>query len=123
MTASFSAAYTWVGGSNSTYASGVYGMQGVAAATNVPGARDGGITWTDASGNLWMFGGFAGYVHNTAVGDFLNDLWEYSPSSGEWTWVAGSKSVDAIGAVQSGIGVIRPMSASSKPKFRRSRTR
>ena len=25
-----------------------------------------------------------------AVGN-LNDLWEYSPSSGQWTWVSGGK--------------------------------
>ena len=64
VTANFAAAFTWVGGSNTPGASGVYGTQGVAAATNVPRARDGGVTWTDSSGNLWLFGGFAGYVQN-----------------------------------------------------------
>ncbi|MGH8288375.1 MAG: kelch repeat-containing protein [Steroidobacteraceae bacterium] len=92
VTASFSAAFTWVGGSNTPGASGVYGTEGVAAAANVPGSRDGGSTWTDANGNLWLFGGFEGYVNaiNPATGNFLNDLWEYSPASGEWTWVGGS---------------------------------
>jgi hypothetical protein len=56
VTASFAAAFTWVGGSNIPDASGVYGTQGVAAATNLPRARDGGVTWTDSSGNLWLFG-------------------------------------------------------------------
>lgn len=28
----------------------------------------------------------------------MNDLWEYSPSSGEVTWVAGSNTVNATGA-------------------------
>lgn len=97
VTASFSAAATWVGGSSTPGASGVYGVQGVAASTNIPGARDGGVTWTDANGNLWLFGGFAGYVHNVTAGDFLNDLWEYSPSSGEWTWVSGSNAIGAQG--------------------------
>ena len=92
VTASFAPAFTWVGGSNTAGASAVYGTQGVVAATNVPGARDGGITWTDASGNLWMFGGFAGYPNplNLSLGNFLNDLWKYSPSSGQWTWVGGA---------------------------------
>ncbi|HEV2272071.1 MAG TPA: kelch repeat-containing protein [Steroidobacteraceae bacterium] len=96
-TASFAAAFTWVGGSDGTDATGIYGTQGVAAATNVPGARDAGVTWTDASGDLWMFGGFAGYQNsvNPATGNFLNDLWEYSPASGEWTWVGGSNGVCA----------------------------
>jgi Divergent InlB B-repeat domain len=97
VTASFAAAFTWVGGSNTPDASGVYGTQGVAAATNVPRARDGGVTWTDSSGNLWLFGGFAGYVQNPMNGDFLNDLWKYLPSSSEWTWVSGSNTIDAQG--------------------------
>ncbi|HEY1889447.1 MAG TPA: kelch repeat-containing protein [Steroidobacteraceae bacterium] len=92
VTASFSAAFTWVAGPNTTDATGVYGTPGVAAAANVPGSRDGGATWTDANGNLWLFGGFAGYANakNPATGNFMNDLWEYSPASGEWTWVGGS---------------------------------
>jgi N-acetylneuraminic acid mutarotase len=97
VTANFSAAFTWVGGSSTTGASGVYGVRGVAASSNIPGARDGGVTWTDANDNLWLFGGFAGYVHNTTAGDFLNDLWEYSPASGEWTWVSGSNTLGAQG--------------------------
>jgi N-acetylneuraminic acid mutarotase len=97
LTAGFAAAFTWVGGSNTPGASGVYGTQGVAAATNVPRARDGGVTWTDSSGNLWLFGGFAGYGSGVIYGDFLNDLWKYSPSSGQWTWVSGSNTVGAQG--------------------------
>jgi N-acetylneuraminic acid mutarotase len=97
VTVNFTAAFTWVGGSNTPGASGVYGTQGIAAAVNVPGGRDGGVTWTDPSGNLWLFGGFAGYVQNLTNGDFLNDLWKYSPSSGEWTWVSGSNTIGAQG--------------------------
>lgn len=99
VTASFSAAFTWVSGSKTTDATGNYGTQGVAAASNVPGSRDGGATWTDANGNLWLFGGFAGYANaiNTATGNFMNDLWEYSPSSGEWTWVGGSSTACSNG--------------------------
>ena len=97
VTATFTAAFTWIGGSNTPDSTGVYGTQGVAAATNVPRARDGGVTWTDSSGNLWLFGGFAGYIQNLTAGDFLNDLWKYSPASGEWTWVSGSNTIGAQG--------------------------
>lgn len=97
VSASFAAAFTWLGGSASPDAVGVYGTQGVASVSNIPGARDDGVTWTDSKGNLWLFGGFAGYVTNVLTGDFLNDLWEYSPSSGTWTWVSGSNTVDAQG--------------------------
>lgn len=87
--ASFSPAFTWVGGSNSPDASGDYGTQGVAAAGNMPGARHATVTWTDAAGDLWLFGGYG-------VGSpIFNDLWEYSPASGEWTWLSGSSTADA----------------------------
>jgi N-acetylneuraminic acid mutarotase len=87
--------WTWVGGSNTAGASGVYGTQGVTASTNVPGARYGAIAWTDASGNAWLYGGY-GYDSAGALG-YLNDLWEYSPSSGEWTWVGGSDTANKGG--------------------------
>jgi hypothetical protein len=67
-------------GSNTAGQPGVYGTLGVPAASNVPGARARAVSWTDSSGNFWLFGGCCG----------LNDLWEYAPSTGEWTWMSGS---------------------------------
>lgn len=75
--------WTWMNGSNSiTSATGVYGTQGVASASNTPGSRYSAMSWTDSSGNFWLFSGF--YQPN--------DLWEYSPANKEWTWVSGSNS-------------------------------
>lgn len=34
---------------------------------------------------------------NPATGTFLNDLWKYSPSTGEWTWVGGPNSACSRG--------------------------
>jgi N-acetylneuraminic acid mutarotase len=87
--------WTWVGGSNALNASGVYGTLGIAAPGNVPGARSGSVSWIDSAGVLWLFGG-AGF---DSVGTFghLNDLWRYSPGSGQWTWVAGSNTVESKG--------------------------
>lgn len=59
---------------------------------SVPGIRDLPATWTDSSGNLWLFGGYL-----QATGDFLNDLWKYTPSSGEWTLMGGSSTLDVFG--------------------------
>jgi hypothetical protein len=56
---------------------GVYGSQGTAAAGNVPGARYPAVSWTDASGNLWLFGGW-GY-DSAGTSGYLNDLWMYKP--------------------------------------------
>jgi hypothetical protein len=94
--------WTWVSGSD-TYANypncraGIYGTQGVAAPSNMPGARTDAVGWTDSSGNQWLFGGL-GFASESAeeVGglchgpDLLNDLWRYSPATNTWTWMNGS---------------------------------
>lgn len=87
--------WTWVSGSSVFNAGGVYGTQGTASATNVPGARARAVSWTDKSGNLWLFGG-EGYDASNTFG-FLNDLWEFSPANKEWTWVSGSNTANAAG--------------------------
>jgi len=87
--------WTWVSGGNAHDASGVYGTQGSAAAGNVPGARYAAGSWTDSSGNLWLFGG-DGYDSSGAAGN-LNDLWRYHPSTGLWTWISGGKGKNASG--------------------------
>jgi N-acetylneuraminic acid mutarotase len=70
--------WTWMGGSDLANQSGTYGTLGAPAPGNVPGARyyrpD---AWTDASGNLWLFGG-DGYDSAGKL-DRLNDLWKYEP--------------------------------------------
>jgi len=88
--------WTWVGGSDTANAVGVYGTQGIAAASNVPGARSGSVSWTDGSGDLWLFGGSGNVSAGVAGGD-LNDLWEFSPATKEWTWISGSNTANADG--------------------------
>jgi N-acetylneuraminic acid mutarotase len=75
--------------------SGVYGTLGIPAAANMPGGRYSSLSWTDKSGNLWLFGGNG----NDSVGNIgtLNDLWEYSPSTNEWSWMGGSSALNACG--------------------------
>ena len=85
--------WTWMGGSNVSGASPSYGTRGVAASTNNPGARQDTAMWTDAAGNLWMFGGY-GNNFNGGGGAYFSDLWEYVPSTGQWTWIGGPDSVD-----------------------------
>ena len=69
--------WVWMGGSNVIDEEGTYGIQGTTAASNGPGARESAVTWTDTSGNLWLFGG-EGYDSTGSFG-VLNDLWEYKP--------------------------------------------
>ena len=85
--------WAWMGGTNTVNQSGVYGSKGVAAAGNIPGARSDGVTWGNASANLWLFGGF-GY-DATGTAGYLNDLWKFDGSN--WTWVSGSNVVSKNG--------------------------
>ncbi len=88
--------WTWVSGSNTPDATGVYGTLGVAAATNVPGARYSAVSWGDSAGNLWIFGGEV-FNQSTSTYAQTNDLWEFSPSTQQWTWVSGSNTPDVTG--------------------------
>jgi N-acetylneuraminic acid mutarotase len=87
--------WTWESGSTTGGATGIYGTLNQPAATNVPGARSSAASWTDASGNLWLFGGYGDY----SAGGYgaLDDLWEYTPTTGEWTWKGGSETGGPIG--------------------------
>ena len=82
-----------------------------------PGGRWGSVTWSDTSGNLWLFGGQG--ITTVGVGGagvgLLNDLWEWTPGSldvsvpsmrytgsyveqGSWTAVARVGTADNAGA-------------------------
>ncbi|MES2595078.1 MAG: choice-of-anchor D domain-containing protein [Verrucomicrobiota bacterium] len=80
--------WIWRKGNNTPNNFGVYGAVGVEATANNPGSRHTGTTWTDANGNLWLFGGFG---VGTGVGAAsLNDLWRFNRATGNWTWMKGS---------------------------------
>ena len=89
--------WTWMGGSSASGAGGMFGAEGSASTANMPGARFEGATFTEASGNFWLFGGYGVDSTGTNTGD-LNDLWMYDTGSGAWTWVGGSKFVGAGGS-------------------------
>lgn len=82
--------WVWMKGDNTIDQPGVYGTQGIPAATNKPGARTFSTTWNDANGTLWLFGGYG--FDGSSVG-ILNDLWKYNPTTNEWTWVKGDNSI------------------------------
>ena len=68
--------WTWIKGDNIP-SEGSYHI--------APGARYGGVSWTDSSGNLWLFGG-RGYSDFT--GSFrvnLNDLWKFNLAANKWS--------------------------------------
>ena len=90
--------WIWQGGSNDFNAAGVYGTEGTPSTSNFPGAREQAVSWSDAAGNLWLFGGLGqDSVVASNVG-LLNDLWRFNPTTGQWTWVNGSNTANPAGA-------------------------
>ena len=85
--------WTWISGSKTVNQTGNYGIKGMPAGTNVPGARQASMSWIDASGNFWLFGGFD--LDSVGSPDALNDLWEFS--GGQWTWKSGANVVNQTG--------------------------
>jgi N-acetylneuraminic acid mutarotase len=92
--------WTWMGGSNAIGSPGVYGALGTPSPGSVPSSRSNASGWTDSSGNFWLFGGSA---YSAGAGTVqLNDLWEYKPSHNQWIWIGGS---NAFGAANGQPGV------------------
>jgi N-acetylneuraminic acid mutarotase len=118
--------WTWVSGSNTSAAyggsAGIYGTEGTPAPTNLPGSRNGSGSWTDSSGNLWLFGG-AGYDATAYSFGYLNDLWEYNPSTNQWAWMSGSSAFVNLNGYfgQPGVyGTLRTPAAGNIPGSRQS---
>jgi N-acetylneuraminic acid mutarotase len=80
--------WTWVSGGNKIDQKGTYGTKGTAAPSNVPGARSGAVPWIDSQGKLWLFGGNG--MDSYSGHSYLNDMWNFDPTTLEWVWVSGS---------------------------------
>jgi hypothetical protein len=83
--------WVWISGSNQANNGGSYGTQGDTATSNMPPARWQQTTCADGAGHFWLFGG------SDDAGNAYNDLWEYDPVAGLWTWVSGSNSLNQNG--------------------------
>lgn len=95
--------WTWMHGSQALNAPAVYGTKGIPGPLNTPGGNGFGVaTWTDLSGNLWMYGG------NDGVNGSLNDLWKYDVLNNEWTWMHGDSIVNTP-AVYGTMGTSSPL--------------
>lgn len=78
--------WTWISGSNVTAQQGIYGTKGVAAATNKPGSRRYSLGWIKNNA-IYVHGGY-GY-HSSALNGYMNDMWKYDITLGQWTWLSG----------------------------------
>ena len=72
--------------------SGCTGRRGCRIRQTCRERGSGAISWTDPSGDLWLFGGT---TDAASSGRRLNDLWRWDGTN--WTWVSGSDGVDQLG--------------------------
>jgi len=85
--------WIWMKGSDAINQEAVYRTRGHPDSANVPCPRHGGVSWTDESDNLWLFGGTADKANGRAI--WFNDLWRWDGTN--WTWMSGSKEVNSNG--------------------------
>ena len=101
-------AWVWQSGSNQFNQNINRGTLRVPSSTNNPGSRSGMASWTDSSGNLWIFGGFFLEAYTD------NDIWEFNSTTQEWTWMAGPSA-----SAQPGVyGTLGTPSSSNVPGVR-----
>lgn len=105
--------WIWMHGAKIAAEYGAYGVKGIPASTNCPGARYLTASWSDGDGNLYLFGGQG---HAATLIGYMNDIWKYHVATGEWTWMYGSDGTDLFG-VYGSKGVASP---SNIPGSRRS---
>lgn len=109
--------WAWMGGSSTVGPhdgqSGTYGTLGTPAPGNTPGGLFAPSSWTDGSGNFWLFGG-QGFDGNGNFHD-LNSLWELDAGSAEWAWIGGSKTVGSDGDVPGVYGTLGTPAAGNIP--------
>ncbi len=95
--------WTWISGGVGT--SLHYGVKGISNPSNHPGIREAAVTWEDAMGNFWLFGGVGEYGRK-------NDLWKFDGKN--WTWVSGPNTYDGLG----NLGTIGVSSVATNPASR-----
>jgi hypothetical protein len=84
--------WAWIAGSNSGSSQpGAYGLK----SGSFPGSRYGSSSWTDSTGNLWLFGGFG--LDSAGITGQLNDLWIFDPAAGQWGFAGGNMAADKPG--------------------------
>ena len=82
--------WAWMSGTEDENEQPEYDDIGVPTTSGHPGSRTLASGWVDPLGDLWLFGG-RGYGGNSGS-DPLNNIWKYSISNNNWTFVKGDAS-------------------------------
>ncbi|KMQ63045.1 hypothetical protein ACM46_13970 [Chryseobacterium angstadtii] len=86
----------WIKISNGTSnGEGNFGTKDIENPANIPPALINTTTWTDSSGNLFLFGG------KTSNGNEYNTVWKYSISTNMWSWIGGTDQANINGTYNS----------------------
>lgn len=106
--------WVFVAGGTTYNQLGNYGTPGTPAGGNIPGGRHEAVGWTDAAGNLWLFGGEGEDSSGTPNG-ILDDLWMYNIANNQWTFVMGSDKANQTGVYESSpaVGPVNTTGAAS----------
>lgn len=83
--------WTWVKG-DTTEQSGVYGIKGTPSNNTAPCSRSFAATWTDQSGNFFLFGG----TNTIGQVNGYNDVWKYNIANNQWTWLSGDSTPNVL---------------------------
>lgn len=70
-----------------------YYAPGIASDANSPGNRYGHAMAVDSDGNMILFGGIT--QDSQGQENLLSDLWLFNPTSVKWSWIGGTKVLNA----------------------------
>jgi gliding motility-associated-like protein len=106
--------WTWMGGSQTGNSAGNFGIQGVPAPTNQPPSKcETSVSWVDANGDLWTYGGLSLPPVNS-----YDDVWRYSIATNTWTWMSGQTPSPTISFTQPNYGTLGVPSPTNTPGTR-----
>eukprot|EP00842_Homolaphlyctis_polyrhiza_P003754 jgi/Hompol1/437/HPOL_002496-RA len=108
----------WLGGAQLSTPN--YGTMGVATSSNWPPARTLSAATADSNGAIWIYGGIGdGNSTSTDTGSCnMNDLWMFSPSTGLWTWAAGTGDCVDFSTDEGPTGSFNVTASGSRPSAR-----
>ncbi|MCU0434570.1 MAG: gliding motility-associated C-terminal domain-containing protein [Bacteroidia bacterium] len=102
--------WTWMKGSGLCNQPGIYGtLQVPSPLSNPPGLVETACGWTDAAGDLWMFGGL-----QIPTIDMNDVMWRYNIATNTWTWMSGQNAPQ----VAPNYGTLQVPAASNTPGSR-----
>jgi N-acetylneuraminic acid mutarotase len=101
--------WTWMKGPGVEEDYGHYGTRGISSTLNLPACRGWGTpSWSDNSGNLWIYSGSIGY----------DDLWRYNIALNEWTWMKGDTTPTPYNQIAARYGAYQVPDSSNTPGTR-----